>query len=393
MRFDSIIPNSRRRDGRPSDLGTEATTPMRRIIELDALRGIAAIVIVVFHMRFLDAYPAMGTAVDLFFVLSGYLITTIILEQGRSPGFFGTFYARRSLRIWPIYYLALVACVAVNPLLGRPEPLDGFWYFFAYLQHLPGYWHAETPAFSRLFLHTWTLAIEEQFYLLWPLVVVVLGRKRLLWGIMPLLIAPIVMRANGFDRHMLLTRCDSLALGALLARIFLDRARIEANRSRSRLAFVAIGLIAVLGRQVVGPLVARLDPIPGGVWSVWMFALATAQMSWLYFSLVGIVLLDHGHRRLRWLRSPALVHLGTISYGIYLYHPFVLIFVPMIHKAIGIKGSPWLDVVKLAICILLAEVSWRLVEKPLLGFKDRFPYRRSALRGPHVSVNATVSAD
>src|ERR1700733_9150168 len=101
---------------------------MRRIPELDALRGVAALVIVVFHMRFVDSAPALGTAVDLFFVLSGYLITTILLEQGRSPGFFGAFYARRALRIWPIYYLALVACVALNPLLPRPESMKGFWW-------------------------------------------------------------------------------------------------------------------------------------------------------------------------------------------------------------------------------------------------------------------------
>ncbi len=359
---------------------------MRRIHELDALRGIAAIAIVVFHMRFLDASPAMGSAVDLFFVLSGYLITTIILEQGRSSGFFWTFYARRSLRIWPIYYLALFACVAVNPLLVKREPLDGFWYYATYLQYVPGYWHAETPAFSRLFLHTWTLAIEEQFYLLWPLVVVVLGRKRLLWGIVPLVIAPIALRAYGFHRHMLFTRCDSLALGALLSLLFLDRDWTEERRSSARRAFVAIGVLALVARQVVGPMLTRFDPVPGGAWAVWMFAMATAELNILYFAVVGIVLLDHGHRRLRWLRSPALVHAGTISYGIYLYHPFVLIFAPIIQRAIGLKGSPWLDVAKLALCVGLAEISWRLVERPLLRFKDRFPYHREPnplLKGPH----------
>jgi len=362
---------------------------MQRIVELDALRGIAAIVIVVFHMRFLDGSPAMGTAVDLFFVLSGYLITTIILEKRRCSGFFRTFYSRRALRIWPIYYLALFACVAVNPLMNQREPLDGFWSYFIYLQYVPGYWHAETPAFSRLFLHTWTLAVEEQFYLLWPVVVVLLGRKGLRWGIVPFLIAPIVMRAAGFHRHMLFTRCDSLAMGALLADLFLDQDRVEAHRAGYRRMFLAIGGMALIARQAIGPTLARLDPVPGGVWSVWMFSLATTEMSAVYFAIVGVVLLDHGHRRLAWLRSPALVHAGTISYGIYLYHPFVLVFVPMIHRALGIKGSPWIDVVKLAICILLAEVSWRIVEKPLLGFKDRFPYRDQPselarlLKGPH----------
>jgi peptidoglycan/LPS O-acetylase OafA/YrhL len=365
---------------------------MRRIAELDALRGIAAIVIVVFHLRFVDGAPVLGTAVDLFFVLSGYLITTIILDQRRSPGFFKTFYARRALRIWPIYYLALVACVALNPLLARPEPLAGFWQAFAYLQNVPGYWHGESPPFSRLFSHSWTLAIEEQFYLLWPLAVVLAGRKRLRWAIAPFLVAPLVMRSLGFHRHMLLTRCDGLALGALLADLFYERARVEAHRRLYRRAFAAIALLAVVGRQIGGPLLNQLDGPSPGIWSIRSFSMATAAMGWIYFGVVGLVLLDHGHSRLAWLRNRRLVHLGTISYGIYLYHPFVLIFVPILHKAMGIKGSIWIDIGKVGLCVILAEISWRLIERPLLRLKDRFPYTPSqseavgSFRGPHTSI-------
>jgi peptidoglycan/LPS O-acetylase OafA/YrhL len=361
---------------------------LRRIPELDALRGIAAIVIVVFHVRFLESAPALGTAVDLFFVLSGYLITTIILEQGRSPGFFRTFYLRRALRIWPIYYLVLFACVALNPLLPRAEPLRGFWYYATYLQYVPGYWHAETPEFSRLFLHTWTLAIEEQFYLIWPLVVVVAGKAGLRWAILPLLVIPTVMRTYGFHRHMLFTRCDGLILGALLADIFFDRARIEANRRAWFRAFLAVGVVAILVRQVGCPLLARLDGATPALWAIRSFAVSTAATCWIYFAVVGLVLLRQGSPGLAWLRGRRLVHLGTISYGIYLYHPFVLVFVPIVHRALGIKGSPWMDVGKVLICIGLAEISWRLVERPLLRLKDRIPYvaRPSPiLQGPHAT--------
>lgn len=364
---------------------------MRRIPELDALRGVAAIVIVVFHMRFLDRFPAMGSAVDLFFVLSGYLITAIILEKGRTPGFFLAFYARRSLRIWPIYYVGLFACVALNPLLAKPEPLAGFWAHFAYLQDTPGYWGRATPAFSRLFSHSWTLAIEEQFYLIWPLVVVLAGRRRLRAAIVPLLLAPLVLRATGFPRHMLLTRCDGLALGALLADLFADRGRVEASRGHYGRAFLAIALIAVFARQVGGPLLAGLDGPTPGRGTLLAFSLGTAAMNWAYFGMVGLVLLGRGGPGLAWLRDPRLVHLGTISYGIYLYHPFVLIFVPILHKAMGIKGSIAMDVVKVGVCVLVAEVSWRAIERPLLRLKDRFPYRddsraeESSIRGPHSS--------
>ena len=108
---------------------------------------------------------------------------------------------------------------------------------------------------------------------------------------------------------------------------------------------------------------------------------------WIYFAAVGLVLLAEGRPGLGMLRDRRLVRLGTISYGIYLYHPFVLIFVPMIQKAIGLKVAPWMmDVAKVGACVGLAELSWRLVERPLLGFKDRFPYAagpvpRAAHRG------------
>jgi peptidoglycan/LPS O-acetylase OafA/YrhL len=357
---------------------------MRRIPELDALRGIAALVIVVFHMRFLDRAPALGTAVDLFFVLSGYLITTILLDQGRSPGFFRAFYARRALRIWPIYYLALVACIALNPLLKRPEPMAGFWWYAGYLQYVPGYWGGETPPFSRLFSHTWTLAIEEQFYLLWPLAVVLAGRRRLRWAIVPLLIVPTILRTWGFHRHMLLTRCDGLALGALLADLMYDRKRVVANRRAYLGGFAAVGVIAALAWRVGCPLMASLDGSTPAMWAIRAFALSTAASCWLYFALVGVVLLCQESPTLSLLRDRRLVHLGTISYGIYLYHPFVLIFVPMAREALGIKLAPWmLDVAEIGACIGLAEVSWRLVERPLLRLKDRFPYGRAPSAANH----------
>ncbi len=368
---------------------------MGRITELDALRGIAAIVIVVFHMRFVNTYPVMGSAVDLFFVLSGYLITTIILAQGQRPGFFRTFYARRALRIWPIYYLGLFACVLLNPLMAKPERLDGFWHYFAYLQHVPAYWGGETPPFSRLYLHSWTLAIEEQFYLLWPLAVVLLGRKHLRLAIVPLLILPIVLRAQGYYRHLLFVRCDSLALGALLADLFFSPERVQANRVRYQRVFISIAACSLVAKFVVGPLLTRLDPVPGGFWAVWTFAFGTTELSLIYFSIVGLVLMHQGGPRLAWLRHRALVRVGTISYGVYLYHPFVLIFFPMIHRALGIKGSPWMDVVKLGVCIALAELSWRCVERPILSLKDRFDYRpaaHTALAGPHRKTGNVVAS-
>jgi peptidoglycan/LPS O-acetylase OafA/YrhL len=365
---------------------------MGRIPELDALRGIAALVIVVFHMRFLEAAPVMGSAVDLFFVLSGYLITTIIFNHGRTSGFLTAFYARRALRIWPIYYIGLFLCVLLNPLLTTRQPLEGIWHYVAYVQYIPKYWGGDTPPFSRLFLHSWTLAMEEQFYLVWPVLAVLLGRKKLRYLSLLLVVLPICLRAHGLScRLLLLSRSDSLALGTILADLFYDRESIGARKSFYHYFFISLGIFSVVARWWIGPMIARLDTAPGGEYSVWVAAFSIAEMAWFYFALVGLVLLHQGSSVLpfRILRHRALTHLGTISYGIYLYHPFLLALFPVVLKWLGIRNNPWFDPVKVGICIVFAQISWRLIERPLLSFKDRFPYRASRtrhLRGPHSSV-------
>lgn len=96
---------------------------MQRVKELDSMRGLAAIAIVVYHLWFIKI-TVLGAAVNLFFVLSGYLITSILLNNPPSERFLLSFYARRGLRIWPIYYLALAALVILNPYLANPGPLD-----------------------------------------------------------------------------------------------------------------------------------------------------------------------------------------------------------------------------------------------------------------------------
>ncbi len=225
---------------------------MRRVPELDALRGLAALAIVLFHLK-MGVFPGFGSAIDLFFVLSGYLITSIVLREWGTRGFLRIFYIRRALRIWPIYYLAIAACYLMNPCLPRPDPLEGSGYFWTYTQFIPGYWGGEIPTFSRLARHTWTLAIEEQFYLFWPVLVGLAGRRWLLAISLPMLLAPVVMRSMGFFPHLLLTRCDGLALGAILAGLLFDQARVERNRRRFQVGFAAVFALALAAWALDGP--------------------------------------------------------------------------------------------------------------------------------------------
>jgi peptidoglycan/LPS O-acetylase OafA/YrhL len=201
------------------------------------------------------------------------------------------------------------------------------------------------------------------------------------------------MRTYGFHRHMLLTRCDGLALGALLAGLFFDRGWVETHRRTLVRGFFAAGLAAIVVRQAVCPALDRLDGPAPAMWAIRSFAVQTGATCWVYFAIVGLVLLAEDSPRLAPLRDRRLVRLGTISYGIYLYHPFVLIFAPMIQKGLGLRIAPWMmDVAKVAACVGLAEVSWRLVERPTLRLKDRFPYASSAYRGPHAAASRSRRA-
>ncbi len=349
---------------------------MRRMPELDALRGIAAVVIMLYHLRFMNRFPVLGSAVDLFFVLSGYLITTIILNYSSSSNFFHAFYARRTLRIWPAYFLALGLCLAINPLLPHPEPLDGLPYFLTYTQFTPRYWGAEPPAFSRLFLHSWTLAIEEQFYLLWPILAFRRGRRTVVLLALPFVIVPLILRARGLFPNLLLTRCDGLALGAILAGVLHGSERAPERIRSLRWVFAAIGLAALSEPfwrgLVLAPLQARW---PGLTWHLVLYSVETSRVTLFHFALVGFVVCMAGHPLLALLRRRRLVALGTISYGIYLYHLLVFAAVTLVHVHLGIKGSIWIDMGKIAASIGVAALSWKYVERPILAYKDRFLYR------------------
>src|SRR5262249_22627254 len=158
------------------------------------------------------------TGVDLFFVLSGYLITGIILRHGAQSGFLVKFYMRRGLRIWPIYYIALAVLVCLIMRMPEPLSLRSLPYYLTYTQHFPLYWRNAAPTLAP-FDHTWTLALEEQFYIIWPALVLLAGRKRVVPLCIGVIALAVMAREGGylawsaFSERTLLGRCDGFALG------------------------------------------------------------------------------------------------------------------------------------------------------------------------------------
>ena len=355
---------------------------MRRIPELDALRGVAALVIVAAHIGWLGDSRWAVSAVDLFFVLSGYLITAQMLRNREAPGFLATFAARRALRIWPAYYAALFACLWLNRGLKWDAPPDAWPYYFTFTQNVPAYLNRPLPRFSGMFIHTWTLAIEEQFYLLWPLLLWKTGRKATLAVTLAFVALPPAGRAAGYLPYLLLTRCDGLALGSLLAWLLADPARASRNAGAYASALAAVGLAALVGPEVFGPR-DGLGP-----------ALFTTRAALVYFGLAGVCLVCQGHRALAPLRDRRLCYLGTVSYALYLYHPLVFAVGPGLYgkwavRKLGLPGHALgKNLAMLAACFLLAEASRRWLEAPMLRLKGRLAYRRPApaYRGPHRAV-------
>jgi len=356
---------------------------MRRIIELDALRGVAALTIALAHVGLIHGSPWALSAVDLFFLLSGYLITTNVLRDRHGTGFLRDFYTRRALRIWPAYYLGLGACLLLNRTLSWDAPPDAWPYYLTFTQNVHDYLGGPSPRFSGMFIHTWTLAIEEQFYLVWPLLLYRAGRRTTLLVILTFAALPPVMRAAGYSPYLMLTRCDGLALGSLLAVVLADRDRVARHLASYCRAFAAVGLGALALPWLAGA---------GGNADRVVVALFTTRACLVYFGLVGLAVCLQGRPALRPLRGRRICHVGVISYGLYLYHPLVFAAMPGLYKRLvfrklGLTSTVLMDLAMISVCFILAELSWRYVEMPVHALRERLTPRRVRLdatyRGPH----------
>ncbi|QEH31969.1 O-acetyltransferase OatA [Aquisphaera giovannonii] len=350
-----------RRDpaGRPGD------TP--RVPELDALRGLAAMAVVVFHA---DArwFRCGWAAVDLFFVLSGYLITTIILRHRANRGFLASFYARRALRIWPLYYVVVGLVAAISPWLKYPPDWSALPAVLTFTQDLSEMWTGHPAAvFSPYLGHLWTLAVEEQFYLIWPALVLLAGRGRVARLAVAVAAASVAARWSGLNYALLIARADGLAMGALLAALAM-RAGDDPGRRRG----LARGsLAALLGGAAAVWLLGGLTflkrvPSPGPV----MLAYNVT-----FLGAVGLIVTGAGRPALAFLRWRPLVRLGSASYGLYLIHQPVLQALVEMANSRGIPGRPARVLIPgILASVALAALSYHRFEAPLLALKARFGY-------------------
>jgi peptidoglycan/LPS O-acetylase OafA/YrhL len=355
---------------------------MRRIAELDGLRGISAMMIVAVHL-YNEYLPGCWAALDVFFVLSGYLITSIVIQNTLSWQFLKSFYLRRGLRIWPIYYLLIVVLI-----LSGHGSLEALPYYLTYTQLTPMYWGGEMPQWIPI-QHTWSLALEEQFYLIWPVMALLAGRRRTGFLALALVVVAVEARYSGFHWWLLLARCDGFALGGFLAVIMADS---DSDRARRRARNWATAFAILASLQAA--LLIATGHLFDGFGPMTMAARATLATLGSYI-LVTLVICHAGHPVLALLRTPAVVYLGTISYGIYLYHYPIIRFTESLSSSIHIAPRLTLSVLDCVLTLAVAAASWQLIERPILRLKDRIPYRRDTVAPEFegLSSRAPVTAE
>lgn len=360
------------------------TTELRKVPELDGLRGLAAVGVVLFH--WFPTYTFwMWSFVDLFFVLSGFLISRIIIVGVTTQTFsLKNFWIRRILRIWPVYYLALSSLCVVTvlkygwsdfvSLFGNDALLSA-----VFLQFTQYYFLTEGPAteiffFLPAFLHSWSLAVEEQFYLLWPLLIVLLlprlGGRPLALLCLSLLVIGFYARNSGMQIVLLLTRIDGLALGALLALMHTSgQAQLRSNFLHAATYFSSILLgFALCGEYLFSGYVNGVNSM-----EIYTSPHLVSGFSLFYFGLVGLTIHWTGHGFFWALRTKPMVYLGAISYALYMFHLPILGYVkPRIYAAFG-TDYYWLSVMATGIVLILVPHLSRLwVEKPILNYKSAF---------------------
>ncbi|MBX3565289.1 MAG: acyltransferase [Sphingomonas sp.] len=350
--------------------------------EIDGLRAVAVVSVMLFHAG-IAGFGGGFTGVDIFYVISGYLITGIILRETAQGGFtLSGFYVRRARRILPALFTVMFASFAAAWVVLFPDAMDRFGQsLLASLAFGANFffWRASDDYFAPTgdldpLLHLWSLSVEEQFYLFYPLMLVLLVRRlpRLLLPLLALglfgsfALSEVLSHARaGINFYMLPTRGWELLAGALLA-VGEGRGPLGAALPRRlREAGGLIGLLAVLAPMVM---IDRLVPFPG------VFALPTVSGTML---LITFARPDTLAGRL--LASRPAVAIGLLSYSAYLWHQPLLAFSrAAVTTAIGMPAALAL----LLLAFVLAALTWRFVERPFRGRRAMAPHRALLLGGP-----------
>jgi peptidoglycan/LPS O-acetylase OafA/YrhL len=375
---------------------------MYYIKSLDSLRAIAVFAVIFDHWAlvlehgnyvpsFLHSIPFGTIGVTAFFVLSGFLITGILIDSKKMieskklslKKAFKIFYIRRTLRIFPIYYILLITLLLFAPYLFKFDSKSYLW-LFGYMTNFFLYFRAD---WIGDFMPLWSLGVEEQFYLFWPFIILLVRPKYLLTSIISLILIGVFSRIyfeylsspsfyrGGFYIFTTPTCFDSFGFGALLA-YFVKNNMIN-DKIKAILKYSSMASFVIL------ILIISLLKFPTPTQNIgyrFLISVITLQI---------IIMLFNKNKFSKWFENPITVYLGKISYSLYLFHNFL----PNIYQKLNyyfisknlkipFTNYSWLPYVGggkqfflyLFILIILSTLSWFLIEKPINKLKNKFEY-------------------
>jgi peptidoglycan/LPS O-acetylase OafA/YrhL len=372
---------------------------------LDGLRGIAIVLVMLHHFTVFPTTTGIDSiitsvvafswaGVDLFFVLSGFLITGILLDTRRSERYFSSFYARRTLRIFPLYYLTLFLALVVLPqfpalhtVLAGTIDQPPQWPYWLYLSNFSIAERGFTHGWLDL---SWSLAIEEQFYLVWALVIWWCPPRLLAWLCTIIFVAEVFARSGARASGMVALpiyvvtwfRLDGLVVGALLALSL--RAGIMPALARLTPVVVIVGVAGLIVVTIMGG-------------HTWWWNRRMQQFGYSLLAVIAGAMLVSALNRpadslwprmlsAEWLRA-----FGKYSYGLYLIHLPVMravreyVFNPEEFETLAVApliGQVLFYPLAAAPAFALAWLSWRFFEAPILSLKKHFAISRTAEMPP-----------
>ncbi|HXS04133.1 MAG TPA: acyltransferase [Rhodanobacter sp.] len=361
------------------------TLSRQHFAALDGLRGVAIVLVLLHGFDVIQPSGTFGHALDdlldlgwigvqLFFVLSGFLITGILLDTRQASGYYRSFFKRRFLRIFPLYYGVLIVAFVLLPWLVGPIDGSGhqLW-LWIYVANFTAPFGASVPAFP----HFWSLCVEEQFYLLWPLLVRQLGRRGVL--VVSSVLVLVAMASRIYVRHHLgepigheaaysFTPCrmDALAIGALVAALLRGGGGAARVAERRPGLVASIGLLVLLGGAAAGHLQRT-----GAMMQAFGYTVIAVG-----FALLLVGALGRSGLAARALAWTPLRHCGIYSYGMYVFYAPLHLFVGLPLLA-TFAAAPTLaealayEVIAIAATFALGALSWHAYERHFLALKAR----------------------
>jgi peptidoglycan/LPS O-acetylase OafA/YrhL len=352
---------------------------MRHFPSMTGIRCVCALMVIKEHVLFQIPAPRLvelgWLGVDMFFVISGFLIVTLLLRERSRTGSIDLrgFYTRRTFRIFPIYYLLLFGVVATAMALSPWAPNTLNYYkgsvlvLLLYLQDI-----VVVP--MGLFFHTWSLAMEEQFYLVWPtvekylkgvwlglvLVALLVVSQLVNFGVFSAQIDALYGLEEASQRPIFLITFTPILLGVAMAHL------MNRRESFAAVAKVVVGRWRPLIILMLAVAVCELAPVN-------IQGLPRLLLHVLFCAFLASVVLTPSHVFSFFLEHPWVERLGAISYGIYLYHTLIIDMLSRILKSAGYAAVPpgFMFVVVSVLAIAAAEASFRFIESPLLRFAHR----------------------